>query len=214
MDAFLTHTPLRVEEKIDGANLGISIENFELRFQNRSHYVNSATATQFSMLDAWAKEHSRELYEFLAPTTSDDGAVVTKRILFGEWMYARHSVPYTRLPGYFIAFDVHENGQLLSVKRRNELLSGTTIPVIHSVAEPGAYTLDQLFELLRGTRSAYGDELIEGLYLKFDGESAANDDDDAPQVNVDRAKIVRADFIQQITTHWTKQTLVKNKLAW
>lgn len=197
-----------VEEKIDGANLGISMtEQFELRFQNRSHFVNSASAAQWSGLDAWAAQHSADLYTLLAPFTRDDGTPV-KRILFGEWMLARHSVAYNKLPGYFIAFDIAENGELLSVQRRNELLAETAIPVIATVGEPepAVYTLEQLLELLKTATSHYGEELIEGVYLK--------QDDDERGRNVARGKIVRADFIQQITTHWSKKTLVKNTIAW
>jgi hypothetical protein len=78
--------------------------------------------------------------------------------------------------------------------------------VIARVAEPASYTLEQLLALLAETRSQYGDELIEGLYVKVD--------DPQTQRNVSRGKIVRADFIQQITTHWSKKTLVKNQIAW
>ena len=38
------------------------------------------------------------------------------QVLFGEWCLARHSVPYTRLPGYFIAFDIYSKR---SGKRRS-----------------------------------------------------------------------------------------------
>jgi hypothetical protein len=200
-------TPLVVEEKIDGANLGVSMaDDFSLRFQNRSHFVNAGTAAQWSQLDTWAAQNSADLYTLLAPFTADDGVTVVRRVLFGEWMYARHSVAYNKLPAYFVAFDIAENGELLSVERRNELLRDTAIPVIARVAEPATYTLEQLLALLAETRSQYGDELIEGLYVKVD--------DPQTQRNVSRGKIVRADFIQQITTHWSKKTLVKNQIAW
>jgi hypothetical protein len=204
---FLKHA-VTVEEKIDGANLGVSMsDQFELRFQNRAHFVNSGSAAQWSGLDAWSAQFSADLYTLLAPFQRADGTPV-RRILFGEWMMARHSVAYDKLPGYFIAFDIAEvdnegNGELLSVARRNELLAETAIPVIAAVGE-GVFTLDQLLALLKNTTSHYGDELIEGVYLKAD-------DGDR---NVSRGKIVRADFIQNIVTHWSKKELVKNKIQW
>jgi hypothetical protein len=113
-----------VEEKIDGANLGVSMaDDLSLRFQNRSHFVNAGTAAQWSQLDTWASQNSADLYTLLAPFTADDGVTVVRRVLFGEWMYARHSVAYNKLPAYFVAFDIAENGELLSVERRNELLA-------------------------------------------------------------------------------------------
>jgi hypothetical protein len=197
-----------VEEKVDGANLGVSMtDQFELRFQNRAHFVNSGSAAQWSGLDAWAAQHSADLYTLLAPFQRADGSTV-RRILFGEWLMARHSVAYDKLPSYFIAFDIAEvdasgNGELLSVAKRNELLADTSIPVIAALAD-GEFKLEQLLELLKTTTSNYGDEIVEGLCIKAD----------AGDRNVSRGKIVRADFIQQITTHWSKKALVKNTIKW
>ena len=41
-------------------------------------------------------------------------------ILFGEWLYARHSVHYRRLPHYFFEFDIYdkEAGAFLDLERR------------------------------------------------------------------------------------------------
>eukprot|EP01098_Paradermamoeba_levis_P010887 TRINITY_DN4591_c0_g1_i4.p1 TRINITY_DN4591_c0_g1~~TRINITY_DN4591_c0_g1_i4.p1 ORF type:complete len:146 (+),score=27.65 TRINITY_DN4591_c0_g1_i4:201-638(+) len=46
-----TQSNVVVEEKVDGANIGISVtDKYEIRFQNRSHFVNSETQTQVSKL--------------------------------------------------------------------------------------------------------------------------------------------------------------------
>ena len=44
-------------------------------------------------------------------------------MLFGEWCYALHSVHCTKLPDWFLAFDVYDRaaGAFWSVERRNEL---------------------------------------------------------------------------------------------
>ncbi len=118
-----------MEEKVDGANLGISLgENMEIRVQNRSHFVNSKTHRQFSTLDSWLSEHSGELYDLL-----DSG----NNILFGEWLYAKHSIHYTRIPGYFMAFDLYNQteGKFYSWRERNRRLEDTTIPVVRQIAE-------------------------------------------------------------------------------
>lgn len=31
-----------------------------------------------------------------------------RHILFGEWLFAKHSKHYTSLPAYFIAFDIYD----------------------------------------------------------------------------------------------------------
>lgn len=104
----LLRTPLTLEEKLDGANLGISITaDYRILCQNRSHYVNGETHSQFKRLPQWLAEHQGELFEALEPE---------RHILFGEWLYARHSVPYSRLPDYFLAFDIYDRhaGHFLS----------------------------------------------------------------------------------------------------
>ena len=62
----------------------------------------------------------------------------------------------------------------------------------------------QLLGLLE-TRSAYYGGFVEGAYLRVD-------DDDGGLHNAHRGKIVRPDFIQGITSHWSSHTLVKNGL--
>ena len=118
-----------IEEKVDGANLGISIGgDFEIRVQNRSHFVNSKTHKQFSTLGAWVEAHSASLFQILEPE---------RHVLFGEWLYAKHSIYYTGLPGNFMAFDLYDQevGRFFSWRERNRRLEGTGIPVVRQIAE-------------------------------------------------------------------------------
>ena len=65
-------------EKVDGAQLGFSIsENSthsgdfvglyhnKIQAQNRSHYVNSQSHSQFKILDKWIAKHLSDLFEIL-----------------------------------------------------------------------------------------------------------------------------------------------------
>ena len=53
-------------------------------------------------------------------------------------------------------------------------------------------------------------------------DANSNNDDDGdgigvdfqPTFNLSRAKLVRKEFIQAITTHWSKHDMVKNTIAW
>lgn len=73
---------LVIQEKVDGANLGLSIDSdWKIRAQNRSHFVNSETHAQFGNLDAWLDSHRHELCAILEPG---------RHILFGEWCRAKH----------------------------------------------------------------------------------------------------------------------------
>ena len=115
-----TQRHIVIEEKVDGSNLGISItEDYQIRFQNRSHFVNASSATQFKTLDHWVTQHPG-IWQVL---TSPD------IVLFGEWMYAKHSIHYTRLPDYFIAFDVYDR-------------KTSTSPRWHVVVAPAAVSDD------------------------------------------------------------------------
>ncbi len=133
------NTPVCIEEKIDGANLGISIDSeFNIKFQNRSHYVNNKSHKQFQKLDKWKNEHASELYDILTPNL----------ILFGEWMAYKHSIHYTNLPDVFIAFDIYDikNQCFFSRERIQYLLNKTTIPLIHCISIENIKNVDDFIK--------------------------------------------------------------------
>eukprot|EP00607_Mallomonas_marina_P001766 CAMPEP_0182437082 /NCGR_PEP_ID=MMETSP1167-20130531/84793_1 /TAXON_ID=2988 /ORGANISM="Mallomonas Sp, Strain CCMP3275" /LENGTH=435 /DNA_ID=CAMNT_0024629873 /DNA_START=1644 /DNA_END=2948 /DNA_ORIENTATION=- len=69
--------PVYVEEKVDGANMGISITlDGTIQVQNRSHVIDSNYHPQFKPLDKWLARHSADLWEILEPG---------RHILYGEW---------------------------------------------------------------------------------------------------------------------------------
>ena len=124
-------TLVAVEEKVDGANLGISLgEDMRFMVQNRSHYVNSKTHKQFAPLDSWLTEHSPGLFQVFGENPGN-------YVLFGEWLYAKHSIHYTQLPGYFMAFDLYDckAGKFFSWRERNRRLDGSGIPVVRLITE-------------------------------------------------------------------------------
>jgi len=191
-------TPVIVEEKIDGSNLGISItKDYEIQFQNRSKQINSATHMQWKGLDNWVKQ-TPGLWQVL---TSDD------IILFGEWCFAKHSIHYTQLPGWFVAFDIYviSQAQFVSRAELETRLEGTGIPIIHKISEGVAFNKAQLIGLLE-TNSQYYKGKVEGIYLRIDTADGL--------WSKDRGKIVRPDFIQGIEDHWQKSTLVKNEIRY
>ncbi|KJE90384.1 DNA ligase III [Capsaspora owczarzaki ATCC 30864] len=211
-------TIIALEEKVDGANLGISIDPERgVLCQNRAHYVNSATHKQFATLDTWIQAHEAELREILEPG---------RHILFGEWLYAMHSIHYTRLPSYFIAFDIFDvkEQKFYSRRRRDAFLQATTIPIVRLVAERTFKSKDEIKTLLMTTRSQYHDGNVEGLYMRIDndvpqqqqGAASASSSKiaDTDCWNVGRCKVVRPDFIQGITEQWTRKTFVKNMVEY
>jgi hypothetical protein len=146
---------------------------------------------------------------------SDDGKMVLRFILFGEWVYARHSIFYGQLTHYFFEFDIYdkEAAAFLDLEQRSSLLEDTgveTVPVVHSGAvqrdalEPliGPSQFDSRFENPDTKRT---DNLMEGLYLRIEANG----------VVTGRAKFVRPEFVEKIkqSTHWQHQVMVPNQLA-
>ncbi len=186
-----------VEEKLDGANLGISLDpQGGLRGQNRGQYLSEPHAGQFSRLPAWMAQHADSLYKALTP----------ERILFGEWCAARHSLDYSALPDWFLLFDVYDRlaGRVWSTGRRNELAQSAGLVVVPQLLR-GRTTLDALREMLRNTPSRYRQgQPMEGVVVRRE----------SGQWCEARAKLVREDFTQTIDTHWRKRSIEWNRVDW
>jgi atypical dual specificity phosphatase len=202
---------LYLEEKIDGANLGLSIDHLQMkiRIQNRSHYIQANSHAQFQLLDDWLIQHSVVLYELLQ---SDE------EILYGEWCYYQHSVHYTALPDYFIAYDLF-NRQTNSFLTRSQLQA--RIEKVNELVEDQANQLhlvpllfkgklndsQQVLSYLHQKSNFAPDSLMEGIYLRFCHEP--NNSTEAKFLQ--RCKLVRSDFICG-NNHWTKGIYTKNRL--
>jgi hypothetical protein len=110
-EMFLRHE-LVVEEKVDGANLGISFDGeAHARCQNRGAYLQYPYTGQWKKLSEWLDAKTDILFEKLTD----------RYILFGEWCYAQHSIFYDQLPDWFLGFDIFDKESLkfLSYPRRD-----------------------------------------------------------------------------------------------
>ena len=183
-----------VEEKLDGANLGLSIsDSGRLRAQNRGQYLADPFSGQFARLAQWLTLHADPLASALSENL----------ILFGEWCAARHSLSYDRLPDWFLLFDVYDRGQksFWSTARRNALAQRTGLNHVQQLAS-GRVSLAELKEMLTSRSSHYRNGQMEGLIVRRE----------TAEVCESRAKLVRADFTQAIGEHWRKRTLEWNRL--
>jgi len=183
-----------VEEKLDGANLGLSLDaQGQIRAQNRGQYLSNPHLGQFSRLPAWLAERSEALHAVLVPGL----------ILFGEWCAARHSLAYHQLPDWFLLFDVYDRntGRFWSVSRRNALAANagleTTRIILHAHT-----TLPALKQLVESQVSAFRDASLEGIVVRRDNTDWCEA----------RAKLVHPDFTQAIETHWRKRAIEWNRL--
>lgn len=218
---------LVVEEKLDGANTGISFSPAgELLLQSRGHYlVGGGRERQFNFIKAWAQAHADWLLQRLED----------RYVMYGETMSKKHSVFYDALPHHFFEFDVldRRTGQFLSTAARRELLAGgpvLSVPVLYDGLAPAR--LADLKALLRPSlaktarwrdafeatvrregldlalawRQCDKSDLSEGLYIKVEADGQT----------LGRYKWVRADFVQAILAadkHHSEQPYVPNQLA-
>lgn len=191
-DEFLSHEII-AEEKVDGANLGISFDNYgSLLLQNRGSIVSQPYMGQWKKMPDWLGRHTDRLFD----------AIGSQYVVFGEWCYARHSIEYNRLPGWFIGFDVFDlhSSNFLSTQYRDEILNQAGLPTIAEIAR-GRFQLDGLIHLMR--TSSYGDGQCEGLYLRIDDGGWLSS----------RAKLVHPEFVQSIDTHWSRKALKPNQIV-
>ena len=187
-----------LEEKLDGANLGFSLGPAgEVRAQNRGQYLNEPHSGQFARLPAWLALHSDAVAEALLEH-ADNGLM-----LFGEWCAARHSLAYTRLPDWFLLFDVlqTDTGTFWSSARRNALASRLGLATTPQV-DRGRYALRQLTSLLATQGSRFRDGPLEGIVIRRENADWCDQ----------RAKLVRAEFTQTITEHWRSRRIEWNRL--
>ena len=217
---------LVVEEKLDGANCGISFTSGgELRLQSRGHFLTGGPRERhFAPLKAWAAAVQHRLW----PVLGD------RYVMYGEWLYAKHTMFYDALPHYFCEFDVLDvrEGTFLSTRRRRELLEGTPVVSVPVLYEGELSSLEELTSLVGPSRcrtgrwrqalreatvgggadpervvaETDGAEEMEGLYIKVEEGGAT----------VDRLKWVRPSFLNAILdsgTHWLDRPIVVNGLA-
>ena len=196
VDLFLKES-ITIEEKIDGANVGISWSSTnDLQAQNRGSYLlnGGQNHPQFNALWPWIFERQHLLEKHLPKQC----------IVFGEWSALKHSQHYLNLPDWYIGFDVYDKREMLfySAERRNTLLNRLKIQPIKRL-DIGYNSLESLTKTLSTLPSTYGNPHIEGLYLRIDKGGWLEK----------RAKIVRKEFVQSIDSHWKKQPLVNNNKA-
>jgi len=216
-----------IEEKLDGANVGLSFTSGgELLLQSRGHYlVGGSRERQFAPFKEWACAHEERLLALL----------LDRYVMYGEWLYAKHSVSYDRLPHWFCEFDVYDrvDGVFLSTPRRHALLAGSpvvSVPVLRegpmprdvkalralvrpSLAKSAQWreafeqgVRRQELDLALAWKQTDKSDLAEGLYVKIEDEHRV----------LSRCKWVRPDFVQTILdsgSHHSTRPVIPNGLA-
>jgi hypothetical protein len=217
---------LVVEEKMDGANSAVSFApDGQLLLQSRGHYLTGGEREKhFHLLKAWANRYTAELWDVLGE----------RYVMYGEWLYARHSVFYTDLPHYFLEFDVYDKAkdEFLSTERRRLMLERApfvaSVKVLHEgpvaslqdligmigpsyfiapdyLRRLEAICQEKKLDASRTLRETDQSGLMEGLYIKVEEEGIVQE----------RYKYVRAGFLQTVfdsQSHWLDRPIIPNLL--
>ncbi len=187
-------SPVVVEEKLDGANLGFSVSSEGLlRAQNRGQYLHLRHAGQFARLGDWLASREERLFDALGEHL----------IAFGEWCAARHSYNYDALPDWWMLFDVYDRdaGRFWSTRRRSAWASALGLVTVPRLFQ-GATDLASLKALVGSEPSRFRQGPLEGVVARVEDEDWL----------LGRAKLVRPDFVQRIETHWRARVLEWNRL--
>ena len=154
--------------------------------------------------------------------------------MYGEWLYAKHTVYYDALPHYFLEFDIYdrESGSYLDTPSRRALLGKLPVVSAPVLFEGELNSREELLRLLtksnyitdehvqnlreecnklgldaeRQLRETDLSDLMEGLYIKIEENGEV----------VDRMKYVRASFLKTVDawgTHWLERPIVPNRLS-
>jgi len=218
--------PLVIEEKLDGANSAISFDDAGgLLLQSRGHFLTGGHREKhFDLLKRWAPAVAGSLRPVLGG----------RFVLYGEWLHAKHTVYYDRLPHFFLEFDIldRETGEFLSTARRREMLAGLPVRSAPVLWTGRARSMEEIRGLVgrslykspawrEGLEAACGargldpgavraetdpTDLMEGLYIKVEEGGRVTE----------RLKYIRASFLSSVLdsgSHWLGRPIVHNGLA-
>lgn len=219
---------LVIEEKMDGANSGISFsDEGELLLQSRGHYLTGGYRERhFNLFKTWANTFQSPLYEVLG----------NRYIMYGEWLYAKHTVFYNNLSHYFMEFDIYDKQEekfLSTEVRHQEFIA--RLPFVQPVKVLYSGLLKRQKSLMELLTTSYfiknqhledmtawceanqlnaaqvlqetdSSKKMEGLYLKVEENG----------IVTERYKWVRYDFFQTANdsgSHWLDRPIIPNQLA-
>ena len=181
-----------ITEKLDGSNICFEADGVFAR----SH-SGPPTHASFDLLKA---KHA-QIKHLLAPDYQ----------VFGEWVFAVHSLAYDKLPGYLFLFGARDLTTSSweawgVVEEWAKTLGVHTAPVIGRGTFTSEGALCKSTQDLASKPSLYG-PTREGLVVRVAG-AFKNEDFDKHI-----AKMVRAGHVAEGSEHWAHKEIIKQKLA-
>jgi hypothetical protein len=186
----LINIPIIITEKMDGSNASLETDGCFAR-------THSGVPTHASF-DGLKALHANIKYQI------PEGFQ-----LFGEWCFAKHSIEYNELPGYFLLFNVRSLHTSMwasweGVEMWATELGLPTVPVLFKGQVSSEKELQTLIEDLMTQTSACGG-IREGVVARL--EDGFSDNNFSKCV----MKCVRANHVQT-SDHWKDSGIIRNKL--
>jgi hypothetical protein len=186
----LLNVPLIITEKMDGGNVCLERDNCFARSHGQPPTHRS--------YDAFKGLHARVKYKIPADIQ-----------LFGEWLYAKHSIHYDNLPNYLMLFGVRnkKTGQWSNwdeVVSTAKLIETCTVPVLDKLFARNEAHLQSATSRLANTASVYGEK--EGVVVRHRDGFA---DEDFTKC---LGKWVRANHVTDKGFAWKFKQIEKNGL--
>lgn len=154
-----------IQEKVDGANMGVSWTSGPV-LRNRNHilkkgYIEKDTPAKLQFRPAWNWLHAHN-----SDIQKVSKLLETPVTIYGEWLFAKHSILYDKLPDLFLAYDIWsvEDSQFFSPQIVQEVLSQTGIQFI----KPQKVTLTSISDVIKFSemKSQFRNGLAEGIVVK------------------------------------------------
>lgn len=181
--------PIVITVKMDGSNMTMTKDHIAAR---------NGWCAKHESFDMAKAEHAK--IKYMIPENLQ---------IFGEWVYAKHSIKYDNLDDYFQVFSIYEKDthEFLGwddVEEITENLGFITVPVLYNgIVEKEKHKLTENI-------SELGDYIInefnhEGLVVRSVSSFHYS------QFENKVAKYVRTNHVQT-DEHWSKRKMVRNKL--
>lgn len=191
--ARLLSEPVVVEEKLDGANVSIWLdENGWPAAALRSGRTQGDRGGHLRRIRPWLDLNAARIQALLRGGET----------LYAEWLLRTHSVPYCRLPDHLVALDIGKaEGTFAAPSERDERCARAGLPVPPLVFRGILGTIERL-AALHGP-SAFGSQPAEGLVVRLESSTDP----------LHRAKWIAPEFQQRTDESWACQPYRENALA-
>ncbi|HVI40107.1 MAG TPA: RNA ligase family protein [Anaerovoracaceae bacterium] len=205
---------LVVEEKMDGSMVWLAFDsNGKLLIGHRNQEVSGS---EFDLLKSWAASIEEDLFDMLED----------RYVMYGEWLWAKHTIFYDRLVHYFLEYDIYDRKEniWLDTSSRYDLLNRkhivsvrilqaekTGLSDLSKQAKSSAYISsvvkdNELMKSANVIKETDLSGLMEGLYIKVEENGRV----------VERYKYIRKGFLDIILgsgTHWKDRPVIINQLT-